>query len=101
MRAGRRDAQPFRSQERGEGPAELQHFVARLADVGADLRADLDHRLHHLGLDPLAEMRPRRHEERVDVALQLTVGIDDLELLLDPDGEARDVRDPHARPSTT
>src|SRR5439155_8016501 len=59
------------------------------------LRAGLDHRLHHLGLDLLAETRPRRREQRRAMAFQLPLAVDDLEFLLDADGEARDVGLPH------
>src|SRR4026209_2261212 len=98
--AGRRDAQARRLQKCGERSAERGDLVACLADVRADLRAGLDDRLHHLPLDLIAVAPTRRREERLDVALELTLGIDDLELLLDADRQVRDVRDLHAAPST-
>src|SRR5881628_1183269 len=101
MRARRGDAQAGRAQQRRERAAQLQHLLPRFADVGADLRPHLDDRLHHLGLHAVAEVRPRRGEERVDVALQLPLAVDDLELLLDADRETRHFADPHAVPSMT
>ena len=53
------------------------------------LRADLDDRLVHLALDLIAERRRARREQLGDVRAQLPgLGIDDLELFLDADGEA-------------
>src|SRR5687768_6441698 len=89
MRARGDEAQSLGTQEGRQRAAQLEDLLARLGDVGADLRADLDDRLHHLALHALAEARRRHGEERLDVALQLAVAIDDLELLLDPDGETR------------
>ncbi len=95
MRPGGGDPQARGPEERRERPAQPQHLLAGLADVGADLRAHLDDRLQHLRLHLVSEMRPRGGEERVDVAAQLPLGVDDLELLLDADREARHVPDPH------
>src|SRR5216683_1078510 len=92
------DAQTGGLEQRRERAAQLRDLVVRLADVGADLRARLDDRLHHLGLDLLAESRCGGGEEGRAVALQLPLPVDDLELLLDPDREARHVRLPHRRP---
>src|SRR5207247_3837876 len=101
MRTGGCDAETGGPQERRDRSTQLQHLVPCLADVRADLRPDLDDRLHHLGLHALAEVRARRGEQGLDVALQLTFAIDDLELLLDADGQSWDVVGPHAAPSTT
>ena len=85
MRAGARDPQAFRLEQLGEGDAELAELLARLLDVLADRRPDLDDRLHHLALHLVAELRGRGREERVDVRAQLAARVDDLVLLLDAD----------------
>ena len=55
----------------------------------ADLRADLDDRLVQLALDLIAERRRARRQQLGHVRPQLPgLGIDDLELFLDADGEA-------------
>src|SRR5207253_4777628 len=89
------DPQADRCEERRERAAQSRYLGARFANVGADLCARLDDRLHHFRLDLLAEARARCGEERLAVALELTLGIDDLELLLDSDGQARHVGLPH------
>ena len=101
MRARRRDAQADGAEQGGERAAQLEDLRTGFADVGADLRAGLDHRLQHLGLHPVAQAGTRRGEKRVDVALQLAAAVDDLELLLDADREPRYLTDPHAAPSIT
>ena len=85
------EPQTVASQEGRERAAGVRDLPASFAHIGADPRADLDHRLHHLGLDPLLEVGARRPEERPAVALQLPVGVDDLELFLDADGEPLDL----------
>jgi len=95
VRASRGDPQPDRLKERRERAAQGGYLIAGLADVGADLRTRLDDRLHHLGLDLFPEPRPRGGKERLTRALQLSLGVDDLELFLDPDRQPRDVALPH------
>src|SRR5882672_1984060 len=101
MRAGRGDTQARRLQQRSDRAAQSRDLVTGLADVGADLRAGLDDRLHHLALELVTEAAARGREERLDMVLELTLRVDDLELLLDADRETRDVVDLHAAPSTT
>src|SRR2546430_16580830 len=96
MRARGRDPQPDRLEQRRKRPAQRGDLLPRLADVRADLRSGLDHRLHHFGLDLLAEARPRRGKQCRAVALELPLAVDDLELLLDADGEARHISLPLA-----
>src|SRR5205814_2365564 len=91
MRAGRGDTKARRLQQRRDRAAQGRDLVTGLAHVGADLRAGLDDRLHHLALELVAEAAAGSREERLDVALELTLPIDDLELLLDADRETRDV----------
>ena len=91
MRSGRHEPKTVALQQRREGAAGIRDLLAGLADVGADARPDLDHGLHHLGLDPLFEVRPGGADEGLAVALQLAVAVDDLEFLLDPDGQPLDV----------
>ena len=91
VRAGGHEPQAIAPQEGRERAAGVRDLPAGLAHVGANARADLDHRLHHLGLHPLLEIRTRGAQERPAVALQLPVAIDDLELFLDADGEPLDL----------
>jgi len=91
MRAGGHQAEAVALQQRCERPPSVRDLVARLADVGADPSPDLDDGLHHLGLHALLEVRLRRADEQFAVALQLAIAVDDLELLLDPDGQPLDV----------
>src|SRR5256885_16602434 len=96
MRARGRDPQPDRLEQRRKRAAQRGDLLPRFADVRADLRSRFDHRLHHLGLDLLAEAWPRRGKQCRAVALELPLAIDDLELLLDADREAGYVGLPHA-----
>src|SRR5690606_7104426 len=69
------------------GATKPDQLVAHLGRRVTDAGADLDHRLVQLGLD-LAEYHRILLEDLGDVALELPgLGIDDLVLLLDPDGE--------------
>jgi hypothetical protein len=101
MRAGRRDAEARGLDQRRDRSAERDDLIACFADVRADLRAGLDDGLHHLALDLISVAASRRGEQRLDVALELSLRIDDLELFLDADREPRHVADLHAAPSTT
>src|SRR4029077_12838025 len=87
VRPGGDEPEAVSLQERRERPTGVRDLLARFADVGADPRADLDDRLHHLRLHALFEVRPGGTDERLAVALQLAVSVDDLELLLDADRE--------------
>ncbi|MNL41779.1 hypothetical protein D3C87_1642030 [compost metagenome] len=72
----------------GDRRAQLHDVLGGLGDVGADVGADLDDRLVHLGLDALAEDHAPLFEHDRDVTAKLPrLGIDDLVLFLDPDGE--------------
>ena len=95
VRARGRDAQPGGTKKHRERSAQGRDLVPGFADIGADLRSGLDDGLHHLGLDLLPGPRPRRGEEGLGVAPELALGVDDLELLLDPDREPRHVRPLH------
>src|SRR5512144_1490738 len=85
--AGGDEPQPVAGQQAAQRAAQPHHLLARLRGVPADLRADLDDRLHHLGFDVVAEHRLRDPEQRVDVRLEFAGPVDDLELLLDADRE--------------
>ena len=87
MRAGGRDAQPDALGALRELAADVADLVLELGDVGADLRADLDDRLVELALDLIAE-RGARRQQLGHVRAQLPgLGVHDLELFLDADGE--------------
>src|SRR5262249_38920959 len=78
---------PGQTAERAAEPADLR---AGLADVAADAGPGLDDRLVHLRPDPLAEERVALAllEELADVRVELArLGVDDLELFLDAEGE--------------
>src|SRR2546427_9031246 len=95
MRSRRGDPQARGLEQGRERTAQGRDLGARLADVGADLRARLDDRLHHLGLDLLPKTRPSGGNQRLAGTLELALGIDYLELFLDPDRETRDGTSPH------
>ncbi len=87
VRAGRRDRQAILVRYVAGRRAQADELGARLPHVLADLRADLDLRLHQLRLDLVVEDHPALIEELLDVRGQLPgLGIDDLVLLLDADG---------------
>ena len=87
-RGGDREADPL-GRGRQLAPDCEQISSRSSLDVGADLRADLDDRLVHLALDLIAERRRARREELGHVRPQVSaLGVDDLEFLLDADGEA-------------
>ena len=86
-RGGHGQADPF-GRARQFPPVAI-NLLAQLADVGADLRADLDDRLMHLALDLLPEHWRTRRQELGDVRPQFSaLGVDDLEFLFDAEGEA-------------
>src|SRR5262249_4193138 len=73
-----------------ERPAQLGDLGPGLPDVAADAGAGLHHRLVHLRPDALAEQRvlPPVLEELAHVRAQLAgLGVNDLELFLDAQGE--------------
>ncbi len=89
VRARRRHRQADALGRARQLPPVAVDLLAQLADVGADLRADLDDRLVHLALDLLPEHRRARRQELGHVRPQLSaLGVDDLEFLLDAEGEA-------------
>ena len=82
------DAHPARLGHGDERAPEVLHRVARVGDVLAHRRAHLHHAAVQLGLDLVAQVRARG-QHLLDVALQLAgLGIDELELFLDAQGEA-------------
>ena len=90
MRARRGDAHAVLAGEADDLGPHLADVLADLGDVLADARADLDDRLVHLGLDPLLQDELALVEDLLDVGAQLPrLGIEDLELLLDAEGEGR------------
>ena len=89
MRAGGGDREADPLGRARELAAVAEDLLAQLADVGADLRADLDDRLVHLALDLLAQHRRARRQELGHVRPQFSaLGVDDLELLFDAEREA-------------
>src|SRR5437773_2687456 len=96
-RAG--DPQSLRLEELGQGVSHLAELVARLVDVLADGGADLDHGLHHLPLDLVAQLRCSRRQQGVDMRVELARGVDDLVFLFDTDRQK--AVPTHAGPSTT
>src|SRR5438445_4043969 len=99
MGAGAGYAQAGRPEQVGQRLAHLTELLARLVHVLADGRANLDHGLHHLALDLVAQPGRGRRKQGVDVRVKLTGGVDDLVLLLDADREKPVPA--HAGPSTT
>src|ERR1035437_1855614 len=90
MRVSSGEAQTVFARQSDDGAAKLTNFFARLLNVVANARADLDHALMHLGLYRFLEL---------DLALSNDLGInvraqiarhriDGLILFLDTDGEA-------------
>ena len=72
--------------ERSEFAAKLDHMLARVSDRLANLRAKLDHRLVHLGLDLLLQRNFAVFENFLNVRPQLArLRIDDRKFLLDPE----------------
>ena len=96
-RAG--DPQSLGLEELGQGVSHLAELVARLVDVFADGGADLDHRLHHLALHLVAQLRCSRRQEGVDMRVELARGVDDLVFLFDTDRQK--AVPTHAGSSTT
>src|ERR1700693_2918278 len=88
MRPGRRDFQTIAGRERGQLAAKLDHLLARTSRIGANLRAQLDHRLMHLRLNMLFEDHLAVGQHLLNVRAQLSrLRIDDLEFLLDAESE--------------
>ena len=88
VRAGGGDAQADALRGIGEIAAIADDFLGQLADVRTDLGPDLDDRLVHLALDLIAEGGHARRQQLLHVRAKLPgLGIDDLELFLDADGE--------------
>ena len=77
--------------ERDHLPAQVAQIRRRFLDGLADARADLDHRLVHLGLHAFVQLPLALFEDlHLDVRAQVERdGIDRLVFLLDPEGEGR------------
>ena len=88
VRSGGDEAETVALQERRERAARGRDLLAGLRDVRADPRPDLDDGLQHLRPRALLEVRLGGGEQRLAVRFQVAVAVDDLELFLDPDGEA-------------
>ena len=87
MRAGRGDLQSAASGEVGQLAAQFDHVRARIRDRLANLRAEFDHRLMHLGFDLLFEHDFAAFENFLNMRAQLArLRIDNRELLLDAEG---------------
>src|SRR4029453_3328769 len=90
VRTRRSDAHSVLPREPDDLGPHLADVLADLGDVLADPGADLDHRLMHLRLDPLLQEDLSLVEDLLDVRAQLSrLRIQDLELLLDAEGEGR------------
>ena len=88
VRAGGGDAEAGLFRQAGQVAAEAGDGAARAGDVVADLGADLDDRLVQLGPDALLEEDLAALDDLLDVGFQLARDrVDDLELLLDAEGE--------------
>src|SRR4029077_15224500 len=88
MRAHRRDLQSTATGEFGQSAAQLDHMSARAVDRIANLRAQLHHRLVHLGLDLLLENDFSTLENFVNMRTQLArFRIDDGKLLFDTESK--------------
>src|SRR5947208_15716392 len=88
MRPGRRDAEADALRGVREILAVPNDLLGQLLDAAADLRPDFNDRLVHLALDLIFQRRRARRQQLGDVRPELPRGgIDDLELLLDADGE--------------
>src|ERR1017187_8285629 len=86
--AGRRDRKAALLREAPKLGAQVGHGVACVVDRQADVGPELDDGLMHLGLYALMEDHPAVLHDLLDARAQLAgLGIDDLELLLDAEGE--------------
>src|SRR5713226_9565613 len=87
MRADRRSFQSTVAGQLGELAAQFNDVLARVDNRLADLRAKLDDRLVHLGLDLLLEHDFSAFEDFLNVGAQLArLRIDNREFLLDAEG---------------
>ena len=90
MRAGGGNREPHALGRVRELAPVAEDLVAQLADVAADPGADFDDRRVHLALDLVAEHRPAGRQELRHMRPQrAALRIDDLEFLLDTQGEWR------------
>ena len=88
VRAGRGDDEALLARETEELFAQVDDLPARVADVGADRRAEFDDGLVHLGLHAFAEGHLAVGEDLLDVRAQVArLRVDDLEFLFDAEGE--------------
>jgi len=88
MRPRRRDLQPSLGRESDDRAAQPDELRAKVRRAATDLAPDLDHRLMQLGLH-LLEDEMIALEDLGDVRAELArLGIDDLVLFLDPEGQA-------------
>jgi hypothetical protein len=88
MRPSGSDLEAIASREERELSPKLHDLPARVSDIVANLRAQLDDRLMHLGLDLFFQDHFALGENFLDVRTELArFRIDDLEFLFDADGE--------------
>ena len=67
MRADRRDLELAAPGQRGQTTAQLGYVIPGIVDVAANFRAQLNHRLVHLGLDLLLKCNFAVFENFVNV----------------------------------
>src|SRR5439155_17181785 len=88
MRADRGDLEPCLAGELGEFAAKIKDVCARVLDRIANLSAELDHGLVHLGFDLLFEHDLAALENFLNVRTQLArVRINNREFLLNPESK--------------
>ena len=88
MSAGRCDLQAVACRQRGQLTAQFDYLLARTRCIVTNFRAQLDHRLVHLRLDPLFQNVFAAGNDFLNVRSQLTcLRINDLEFLLDTKSE--------------
>ncbi len=97
MGRGRGQAQAVFLGQRDHVAAQLLYFFLGVLNIAADRGSHLDHRLVHLGLDPLLQKQLALLDYfGVDVGAQVARDrINGLIFLFDPDGERRK----HGQPS--
>ncbi len=73
----------------GELTAQIDHLLTSRSDVAADVGAKLDDRLVHFRFDAFLQEHLSVGQDLLDMRNELAgLRIDDLEFLLDPEGES-------------